>query len=307
MAESGRFVTDGKEFLLPSRLAESMVSPNNEELADWVELLPSTICELVDRWSLELDEPYEPGGACSWVAPARRRDGTEVVLKVGFRHPEAEHEAEALYFWDGAGVVLLYESHRTEQTCALLLERCTPGTPLSQACPEPEQDEIIAAFLRRLWKVPAPGHSFRPLQTMCDQWVDEMEQHFSLHPQRVDPGLVRKALQIFRSFSGTVTHSVLLLTDLHADNVLAAQREPWLVIDPKPYVGDPTYDVVQHMLNCLERLDTDPDRLAERMADLTGVDAMRVKAWLFARCVQEGLSGESWSEPLKEIASRLTL
>jgi streptomycin 6-kinase len=40
---------------------------------------------------------------------------------------------------------------------------------------------------------------------------------------------------------------VLLCTDLHADNILAALRAPWLVIDPKPYAGDPAYDVRQHM------------------------------------------------------------
>src|SRR5215207_7784436 len=30
---------------------------------------------------------------------------------------------------------------------------------------------------------------------------------------------------------------VLLATDLHAGNVLRARREPWLVIDPKPFVA----------------------------------------------------------------------
>jgi streptomycin 6-kinase len=47
---------------------------------------------------------------------------------------------------------------------------------------------------------------------------------------------------------------VLLCTDLHAENVLAAEREPWLAIDPKPCIGDPAFDAIQHMLNCsLER------------------------------------------------------
>jgi hypothetical protein len=51
---------------------------------------------------------------------------------------------------------------------------------------------------------------------------------------------------------------VLLCTDLHGDNILAAQRELWLVIDPKPYVGDPAYDLLQHMLNCEDRLAAAP-------------------------------------------------
>ena len=59
------------------------------------------------------------------------------------------------------------------------------------------------------------------------------------------------------------------------------------MIDPKPYVGDPAYDPIQHLLNCRERLHADPRGLAERLADLCGVESDRVVRWLFARCVQE--------------------
>ena len=89
---------------------------------------------------------------------------------------------------------------------------------------------------------------------------------------------------------------MLLCTDLHAGNVLAAERQPWLAVDPKPYVGDPTHDALQHLLNCSGRLRADPVRLAARMADLLGIDADRLVLWLFARCVQESpdhpVSGE---------------
>jgi len=71
--------------------------------------------------------------------------------------------------------------------------------------------------------------------------------------------------------------------------VLAAQREPWLVIDPKPYLGDPTYDVLQHMLNCPDRLVADPSGFADRMAALLELEANRLRHWLFARCVLESL------------------
>jgi streptomycin 6-kinase len=74
---------------------------------------------------------------------------------------------------------------------------------------------------------------------------------------------------------------------LHAGNVLAAQREPWLALDPKPYVGDPTYDALQHMFNCPDRLRDDPVSLVSRMAELLELDRDRLLLWLFARCVQE--------------------
>src|SRR5262249_62038449 len=81
----------------------------------------------------------------------------------------------------------------------------------------------------------------------------------------------------------STTKQVLLATDLHAGNVLRAEREPWLVIDPKPFVGDPAYDATQHLFNCRARLRSDPDRTIRRLADLLGVDYDRVRLWTFAR------------------------
>jgi streptomycin 6-kinase len=96
--------------------------------------------------------------------------------------------------------------------------------------------------------------------------------------------------------------SVLLCTDLHAENVLAAEREPWLAIDPKPFVGDPAYDPVQHMLNCGGPLASDPAGLARRMAELCEVDPERVRRWLFARCAQESPNYPSLAEPARRLA-----
>jgi streptomycin 6-kinase len=88
---------------------------------------------------------------------------------------------------------------------------------------------------------------------------------------------------------------------LHHDNVLAAAREPWLAIDPKPYLGDPAYDPVQHMLNFPGRLAVDPAGFAHRMAGLTGLEPDRVRTWLFARCVQESAR----EAELRPVAMRL--
>jgi streptomycin 6-kinase len=237
---------------------------------------------LAARWSLDIGEPFLPGGQTAWVAPARTRRGEDLVLKIVRRHVEAEHEAHALREWDGNGAVRLHAAEELDDTIALLVERCTPGTALATR-PEREQDTVIAALLPRLWREPGPGHPFRPLQEMCDQWADEFEQKIG----RGDPALVRDGMALFRALPATAERHVLLCTDLHAGNVLAAGREPWLAIDPKPYVGDPTYDALQHMLNCERRLLADPRGLARRMAELLDLDGERLVLWLFARCVQE--------------------
>jgi len=247
--------------------------------------LPETVHALAERWSLQIGEPFQPGGQTAWVAPVRTATDADLVLKVAWHHAEAAHEADGLREWNGDGAVRLHAVEELGDTTALLLERCVPGTSLS-ARPELEQDTVIAALLRRLWRQPATGHPFQPLQLMCDAWADEFE-HKTAAQTTIDAGLAREGIALLRALPATAERNVLLCTDLHAENVLTAEREPWLVIDPKPYVGDPAYDVLQHLLNCDDRLRANPRDLAQRMADLLDLDGDRVLLWLFARCVQE--------------------
>ena len=103
---------------------------------------------------------------------------------------------------------------------------------------------------------------------MCGRWVSEYEQ--DPPDTSLNPGLVCAGLEVFAALPVASDRTALLSTDLHAGYVLIASRQPWLAIDPKPHVGDPTYDVLQHLINSLRRLAPDPDRLVERVAGLTG-------------------------------------
>jgi streptomycin 6-kinase len=265
--------------------------------------LPAVIREAEELWSVTASEPFQPGGQTAWVGPVRDASGGGLVLKVVWRHPEAAHEADGLRAWAGNGAVRLRAALDFDDAIALLMEWCVPGTPLSDR-PEPEQDLVIARLLRRLWIKPAPGHPFRSLQLMCQQWADKFEQETGSSAARLDPGLARAGIALFRELPATAPDQVLLCTDLHAGNVLRAAREPWLVIDPKPYVGDPAYDPLQHMLNCEERLQSDPRSLASRMAGLLDLDRDRVLLWLFARCVQESAEWPALAAVARRVAPR---
>jgi streptomycin 6-kinase len=228
------------------------------------------------------------------------------VLKVEFRFAGGEErdEAAGLRLWNGNGAVRLHGACVTESAYALLLERCVPGTPLGHVLTGPEQDQVVARLLRQLWAQPHAAYPFRPLAEMCTAWAEEFEQAYAAASadDRIDPGLARAGIALFRALPGTADARVLLCTDLHGENILAAQRSPWLMIDPKPYVGDPAYDLLQHMLNCEDRLAADPAGLADRMAALAGIDADRARQWLFARSVQESIGWPLMRQVTRQLA-----
>jgi streptomycin 6-kinase len=270
------------ELSLPARLARAC--DESPEGRAWRQTLPARVAELGRRWSLSFDT--ERGGddaTCSYIALVHRADGREAVLKLGLPHMEAEQELDGLRFWNGDGCVRLLEADATSG--ALLLERCLPS-PLS-ARPEPEQDRVIAGLLVRLWRVPPAAFAFRPLSSMLDYWI---EASLARRDDWPDRGFARVTLEQLRELARPSASDVLLATDLHAGNVLAAGREPWLMIDPKPFVGDAAYDATQHLLNCLPRLASDPCGTVSAFSELLGVCSERVLRWLVARLGQAARS-----------------
>lgn len=295
------------EFELPSNLVKAVERDlrAGHDRRSWVADLPGIVEALTQRWGLMVGRPFEPGGSASWVAPARDAAGAALVLKVGWRHDEALFEVDALRVWNGDGAVQVVDSLEFGETIALLLEACEPGVTLGQSLPAPEQDVVATTVLRRLHIDPPAAHGFPTLVSMCDSWADDFERGYAeAHEQgtrRLDASMAAVGIELFRSLPRTARRSVLLCTDLHPGNVLSAEREPWLMIDPKPHVGDPAYDAVQYMLNFPDRLDAGVFGFVARMAGLLEVDEGRLRQWLFARCVQESVD---WPE-LQPVARTL--
>src|SRR4029077_9350188 len=100
---------------------------------------------------------------------------------------------------------------------------CEPGTVL-RTRPEEEQDQVIAGLLRRLWRKPPAPHAFRLLSEMTARWSEETMEYRARWP---DGGMVRAGLELFAALPKSAPDQVLLATDLHAGNVLQAERAPW--------------------------------------------------------------------------------
>lgn len=279
---------------IPTRVAANC--RKTPEGAAWLDQLPEILGYLEWRWSLTVGAPFDNEEmSCAWVAPVGLSDGTAAVLKLGMPHMEGDHEVYGLRFWDGNPTVRLLEAD--DDLRAMLLERCEPGTTL-RSMPEPYQDLIISGLLRKLWRLPSAPHPFRPLSMLMKYWSNQTLADAEQWP---DTGLVREGLRFLEELPRHASTKVLLATDLHAGNVLRSERKPWLVIDPKPFVGDPAYDVTQHLFNCDVRLRSDPDGTIRRIADLVSMNHERIRLWIFARAAAE--PRDDWNdEGLIEIA-----
>ena len=266
----------------------------------WLERLPDLVADVSRRWGLTIAEaPYE-GGVCGWVAPVRHPGG-DAVLKVSWPHPEAQTEAAALRWWNGAGAVRLLAEDGEAWT--MLLERCEPGTPLRDAGLPTEQGlEIGAELLGALWGrglPPGDDPYFASMQQVCDGWADQAAQRADeygsmLRTLGTDPGILALGIELLRTLPRSADRQVVVHGDFNPGNLLAAQRAPYLAIDPKPMVGDPSYDP----WSLVAQLEW-PFRLADaaavvrqrigRLAERLSLAPERIAAWGVARDVEGGL------------------
>jgi len=193
---------------------------------DWLDALPHLVHECAEQWSLTLDRPVDTPH--SLVVPAG-----ELVLKLNApSHVEADHEADALEHWSGRGAVRLVA--RDDERRALLLERCVPGTQLWNA--SVDEAAVVVDLLLRLQPDIGDEHPFVLLAEEADRWAEDVPRWYAAAGSPFERSLLEVALDVYRTVDRSSTH--LVNQDLHGGNILRAEREPWLVIDPKPLVGE---------------------------------------------------------------------
>lgn len=257
------------------------------EISHWRATVHDLVAECAEEWGLRLGEAYEPGAA-GHVLRAELEDGTPAVLKLNWPHREAEQEADALQRWNGEGAVRLYA--RDDERRALLLERCEPGTFLA------ESDDalgVLVELLPRLW---TRAEGFRSLAEEAGLWHDHE------FPYVRDIRLRDAAARYLEELVPTQGEQVLVHQDLHGENVLAARREPWLAIDPKPLAAEREFSIAPIVRStelgegkraALGRLD--------RLTSELDLDRERARGWTVAQTVAWS-GGSDYIEEHMEIA-----
>jgi streptomycin 6-kinase len=267
---------------IPEAFACGTVEREGEAGADWLAALPAIVDGLLERWRCVLDGAVTHGGVGLIVPvrqPAEDGDRRAAVVKVSFPHPGNVAEPDAFEAWDGRGAVRLYA--RDDERFAMLLERAHTSTLVQIA----DHDEVarIAGRLNRRLAIPAPPGLPR-LSERADEWDESLRRDSRAFTGAVPRAAVDAASATVREL-GRQQPELVVHGDLHTRNILRAEREPWLAVDPKGYVGDPAYDGGMLLKAHMFELIREPDpgkavlRLLEVFADAAELDDERVRRW----------------------------
>jgi streptomycin 6-kinase len=250
--------------------------------AAWVDRLPAVLAGLLDDWELTVDGTLMHG-FCSLVVPVLTAEGTQAVLKI---HEDLEDESEfehlALQHWHGNGTVLLLRAD--PRRWAMLLERLHQRDLSSLG--DTEACDVVSALYGRI-HVPALPQ-LRKLTSYVERWAADLS---ALPNDAPIPRRMREqCLSLARDLvADPASVGVMIHGDLHHHNVLAGDREPWLVIDPKPMAGDPHYEVAPLLWNRWDEVVASGDvRTAVRrrfhtLVDVGELDEGRARDWVVLR------------------------
>jgi streptomycin 6-kinase len=281
---------------IPTEFARHTIDREGEPGRAWIDRLPRLLDTLLRQWELTPDGPLLHG-AVGVIAPVRRADGTPAVMKVSLPHPGNVHEPDAFTVWAGHGALHLYE--REDAHYAMLLERVHQDTLDT----EPDVETAIAAagLISRRLAVPAPAGLPR-LSEQAEGWEEELRKDAAQLPRPLPRYVVDTAAATLREL-GRSQPEVMVHGDLHFGNVLRAEREPWLAIDPKGEVGDPAYDTFTVIRSRGEELLAADDlkaavlRRVAVFAEASGLDRERAHRWAHYRTVRDAHWGRRYDAP----------
>ena len=274
-------------FIIPKDFARFMIELFGEEGRAWLDRLPAILAACEERWNLTIGAPVG-NLSFNYVAPGVLTDGTEVMVKTGLTD-EFPSQPQALQHFDGHGIVQLvaYDEH----DAVMLLERLKPGTPLRTV----EDDEVAVAaaadVMRKIWR-PLPQNHY-PFPTVGDwgKGFARLRKLYAGGTGPIPPAMFDKAEKLYAELSASMAEPVLLHGDLHQDNILSAEREPWLAVDPKGVIGEPAFETGAMLRNFWPDILSLPapkplmTRRIDQLSAELGFDRGRIYDWGFSQAV----------------------
>lgn len=275
----------GTSFNLSEKFVRTITGAFGEKGRQWLVDLPEIVEEIAADWSLNVGKAFA-NLSYHYVAECVCADGGLAVLKIGCPAEGLEfiNEVKMLRLFAGEGAVRLLRIG--ENRCTMLLEKLTPGEHLGNLCLKDDKAGVETAIdvLRKIIRKPLTENGFH----LLDNWIGGFRKAKNTE---FPAAAVKKARDLFDELSGAGSQNFLLHGDFHHENILSAEREPFLVIDPKGLIGGTGYDIGVFLNNHRNWLDGSPDMQAKlehsvrKFGDAFGIEPEDVRKWAFVQMV----------------------
>jgi streptomycin 6-kinase len=287
-------------YIIPENFRKTIreVFPDTGER--WLAQLPGLLAGLEERWSIRIDAPFPLSYnyvALATCAGGANPAGTTVVLKAGHPNPELTSEMTALRLFAGRGIAHLLECDL--ELGVMLLEHIRPGVPLAELEDDDTATRIAAKVMRQLW-LDAPADPDHMLRTAAGwgRGFQRLRQEFGGGTGPFPPHLVEQAERLYADLLASSGPMRLLHGDLHHWNILSAERQPWLALDPKGLIGEAEYEVGALTRNRWPgsspgktALRRQANRRLDIFAEVLGFDRQRMLQW----CMAQAMLSAWWS------------
>lgn len=224
----------------------------------------------------------------NYVAPATAVDGERVVVKAGVPTRELANEITTLRLFGGRGAVRLIEADA--ESGLILLERIVPGELLLTVEDDDAATKVLADVLQRLGPTAPPDHRLPSVRDWFGGFA-RLRNKYGGATGPLPEGAVDRAEKLVAELLDSMSDVVVLHGDLHHWNILSAEREPWLAIDPQGVIGEREYEVGAWLRNPFPQVANMPgfSRMTSRRVDILaerlGCQRARLLGWGYCQAV----------------------
>ncbi|RDZ17850.1 hydrogenase expression protein HypB [Priestia megaterium] len=235
-------------YTLPQTFCDTVTHLHSHKGQKWLADFPQLIRYCQQRWHINIQSHFPL--SYHFVAPARKTDGSELVVKLFVEPSELLHEQEALTALAGENTVKIVDSDAEKGI--LMLEKLSPGCSLSSLLTKDEAALIAARLMKSLRRVP---HSDSTIETAVKR-ERQLRTCVETYPNGIgllSSETLQSALSTFSELNRSCQQLFLLHGDLHHDNILQSGEDTWKIIDPKGLIGEKEYEIIPFLLNHLPK------------------------------------------------------
>ena len=271
--------------ILPDGFVRSIRAVFGERGVTFLDGLPDLVIRAQRRWGLDDIRPAD-SLSYNFIAFARRQ-GEDVVLKLGVPNRELTSEIAALRHFDGRGAVRLLESDA--DAGMLLLERLRPGRTLTTVADDAQATDVAARVMLALDRPVPPDPDLIDVQSWFVAF-ERLRARFHGATGPLDAAIVERAEDFLAARLAEEYKPMLLHGDLHHFNILSSARG-WLAIDPKGLIGPAGCEVGAFLMNpwvVTGRTADTPLLIRHRVAalsELLGFERQAIADWGVAHAV----------------------